>query len=121
MKIKKPEQSMKDFRSICYLLGCKAAKKGTALLVALVFLLLSGFATLGKSQHAMSHGGTDHHGDQHSSFFCAWKCTAANFVESSPKGPHILFGPPQRYFQFFSDLFIPGDSLTFINPRAPPF
>ena len=112
---------MRDFKSIRFLLGGKAAIKGIALLVALVFLLLTGFATLGESEHAMIHGGTDHHGDQHSSFFCAWKCTAANFVEASPQGPDILFGPPQRYLQLFYDLFIPGDSLTFIKPRAPPF
>ncbi len=112
---------MRDFRSIRFLLSGKAAKKATALLVALVFLLLSGFATLGKSQHAMSHGGTDHHGDQHSSFFCAWMCTAANFVEGSPKGPDNFFGPPNRYLQIFYDLFISADSLTFIKPRAPPF
>ena len=109
------------FNPFVFLLSGKAAIKGVALLVALVFLLLSGFATLGNSQSAMIHGGTDHHGDQHSSFFCAWMCTAANFVEGSPQGLDVFFGPQRRYIQLFYDLLISADFLTLTQPRAPPF
>jgi hypothetical protein len=61
----------------------KTQIKNTALFLALVYLFLSVFISVGAAKqglHPMHHAG---HARQHSTLFCHWMCAASNFVHSA--------------------------------------
>jgi len=61
----------------------KTQIKRTALVLAMVYLFLSGFMAVGAGKqdvHRMHHAG---HAKQHSTLFCHWMCSAATFVHSA--------------------------------------
>jgi hypothetical protein len=59
--------------------------KKVALALVVVYLFLSGFMVADMGGHAVHHGQTSHHADQHISFICAWMCSASSFIDSDVK------------------------------------
>lgn len=56
--------------------------KRTAFLLLFVHLTLTGYMTIGIGGHLLKHGQATNHAMQHTSFVCAWMCTASSFVHT---------------------------------------
>jgi len=61
----------------------KSQIKQTALLLTLVYFFLSSYMMIGVERHVLGHEHHAHHAAQHSSFICAWMCSASTFVHST--------------------------------------
>lgn len=58
-------------------------KQKTALVVLLVYLLLTSLIMVRAERHALKHEHHGSHAAQHASFICTWMCAASTFVHSA--------------------------------------
>jgi len=98
----------------------KTQLKPTALLLALVYLFLSGSMTFGAVQHDLIHEHHADHSKQHTSLACDWMCTASAFVHSGhpPLTHSFQFSFERtvvRFENFFANL-----SIFSLYIRPPP-
>jgi hypothetical protein len=94
--------------------------KRTAVLVAVVHLLLTASMGGASAEHFTRHGQSAHHSGQHSSLICAWMCVASSTVHTSPLVLNDNFLPYHvktavNYYPFLNPL-----SIFSSHIRPPP-
>jgi hypothetical protein len=102
------------------LLG-KTQIKQRALILSLVYLLLSGFMMVGEQQgHALEHVRRARNTVRHPSLICAWMCAASTSIHSA--NPNLR----QRLNASFEDLVVSAEpfpshlSVFYFHGRSPP-
>ena len=94
--------------------------KKTALLLALVYLSLTGLIMVGTEKHALNHDDHSDHAAQHASFICTWMCASSTYTHTVDQNQtqEIHLAPEDPAFQI--ERFYFASPLFSYHIRPPP-
>ncbi len=94
--------------------------KKTALLLALVYLSLTGLIMVRMEKHALSHDHESNHAAQHASFICTWMCASSTYAHTADQNQAQDFNPTPDDPAIHIEPFFPASPLFSFHIRPPP-
>jgi hypothetical protein len=97
------------------------ANKRIALLLALIYLSLTGLMMVRIEKHALHHDHQTNHSAQHASFICNWMCASSTYTHTADQNQVEDFNPTPEGPAIRVEPFFPASPLFSFHIRPPPF
>lgn len=95
-------------------------KQKTALVVLLVYLLLTSLIMVRAERHALKHEHHGSHAAQHASFICTWMCAASTFVHTDNQKQREVGHLSFEHLVFYTEGLFTNLLIFSFHIRPPP-